>query len=277
MIGGFSLLSESKRKWGNVPEDSSKYSEEKGEIYLAVADGVSRDPFNNYPDLNTEDGKKLMAKNYPLPSIAKKVADIAVNSRDLYLANKKIKAFNKKEFPDPDWLKNDFAGCTASLVKIKENKLGYQFIACCGIGVIDKNGRIKLQTPDEYWTNTKDRWDLVKKADFVQGFLDSVGKEHDWWRYPEGRIIMRRMFRNKPSQKFSFGVLTGEKEAEEYIRLGKIILDKEDVVLVYTDGLRNALFSKDGLQLIGKKDFSGLEKYCKNKVESEGTVVYWCK
>jgi len=27
MIGGFTLVSESKRKWGNVAEDSLKYSE----------------------------------------------------------------------------------------------------------------------------------------------------------------------------------------------------------------------------------------------------------
>jgi len=44
MIKGLSLLSENKRKWGNVLEDSLKYLEKERKIYLAVADGVSRDP-----------------------------------------------------------------------------------------------------------------------------------------------------------------------------------------------------------------------------------------
>jgi hypothetical protein len=150
MINGFSLLSESKRKWGNVPEDSLKYSEKGKTIYLAVADGVSRDPFNNYPNLNAEEGKKSMAKYYPKPSLAKMSADIAVKSGDFYKANKKIANLNKSKVPDPNWLKEDLAGCTSSLAKIEGDKLTYQFIACCGVGVIGKNGKVKLQAPDEY-------------------------------------------------------------------------------------------------------------------------------
>jgi len=277
MINGFSLLSESKRKWGNVPEDSLKYLEKGKKIYLAVADGVSRDPFNNYPNLNTEEGKKSMAKYYPKPSLAKRAADIAVESEDLYKANKKIFNFNKEKVPDPNWLKEDLAGCTASLAKIEGNNLHYQFIACCGVGVIGKNGQIKLQTPDEYWTIDKSRWDLAKQADFIQGFVASVGENHQWWLHPEGRFLMRRFFRNKPKQKYSFGVLTGEKEAEEYIRQGELMLEDGDVVLVYSDGLKKPLFSDEGLKLIKERNFSKLEEFCRQHVDSEGTVIYWYK
>ena len=137
MIDGFTFLSETKRKWGNVPEDSFKHREKRGKVFLAVADGVSRDPLNIYPDLNTEKGRITMAKNYPLPSLAKKVADIAVESKDLYEANKLIRRFNEREVPDPDWLKNDFAGCTAAVARIEGNVVSYQFIGCCGVCVIE--------------------------------------------------------------------------------------------------------------------------------------------
>jgi hypothetical protein len=88
---------------------------------------------------------------------------------------------------------------------------------------------------------------------------------------------MRRFFRNKPKQKYSFGVLTGEKEAEEYIRQGESKLEEGDVVLVYTDGLRKPLFSEEGLKLIREREFSKLEEFCRQHVDSEGTVVYWYK
>ncbi len=275
MINGFSLLSGSKRKYGNVPEDSFKYSEKGNRVYLAVADGVSRDPFNNYPDLNTEAGKKSMIKHYPKPSLAKMSADIAVKSADLYKANTKIANLNKAKVPDPNWLKEDLAGCTASLAKIEGDNLYYQFIACCGIGVVNKEGKIKFQTPDEYWTTDKDRWNLVKKAGFIKGFIANINENHRWWLYPEGRFLMRRFFRNKPKQKYSFGVLTGEKEAEEYIRQGRLKLEDDDVVLVYSDGLKKPLSSKEGLKLIGERNFSKLEEFCRQHVDSEGTVVYW--
>ncbi len=277
MIHGFTALSKSKRKWGNVSEDSLKYSEKGKNIYIAVADGVSRDPFNNYPDLNTEEGKKSMANYYPKPSLAKMVADITVKSGDLYKANKEIARLNKLKVPDPNWLKEDLASCTASLVKIDGNNLTYQFIACCGIGVIGRGGKIKLQTQDEYWTTDKHRWKLVKQASFIKGFLNSVGINHNWWSHPEGRFLMRRFFRNKPKQKYSFGALTGEKEAEEYIRQGKVKLDEGDVVLVYSDGLRKPIFSDKGIKLIKSRNFSKLEDYFRSQVNSEGTVVYWIK
>jgi len=162
-----------------------------------------------------------MAKHYPKPSLAKMSADIAVESGDLYKANKKIANLNKEKVPDPNWLKEGLAGCTASLAKIEGDNLHYQFITCCGVGVIGKDGQTKLQTPDEYWTTDKGRWNLVKEADFIKGFIANVGENLQWWLHPEGRFLMRGFFRNKPKQKYSFGVLTGEKEAEEYIRRGE--------------------------------------------------------
>lgn len=277
MIGGFSLISESKRRLGNVPEDSFRHLKKGGKGYLAVADGVSRDPFNSYPDLSSKRGKKLMARHYPMSSVAKIAANIAVGSEDLYIANRKIARLNKTRVPDPNWLKEDLAGCTASLAKINGNELTYQFIGCCGIGVVSKDGKIRLQTPDEYWATDRKRWDLVNKAEFVKGFLLSVGKNHQWWQHPEGRFLMRRFFRNKPEQKYSFGVLTGEREAEAYIRQGRFRLKEGDIVFVYSDGLRNSLFSESGLKLLAGRNFSRLEEFCRRRVNSEGTVAYWVK
>jgi len=277
MIGGFTLLSESKREWGNIPEDSLKYSEKGKRIYMAVADGVSRDPFNNYPNLNSEKGKRAMAKHYPKPSLARWAADISVESGDLYMANRKIAKLNKLKVPDPNWLREDLAGCTASLAKVEGNTLQYQFVACCGVGIINREGKLKFQTPDEYWTSDKGRWELVRKAEFIKGFAASVSENHNWWSHSEGRFLMRRFFRNKPKQKYSFGVLTGEKEAEEYIRQGEVELNEGDIVLVYSDGLRKPLFSTEGLRLIRERNFSRLEEFCRKQVNNEGTVIYWTK
>ncbi len=275
MTGKFTLLENGKLKWGGVSEDSSNYKE-NDETFLAVADGITRDSFNIYPNLNTEEGKKKFCDNYPKPSIAKEASNIAVNSNNLYEANKKIMILNKEKVPDPNWLMKDLAGCTAAMAIIKENILHYSYIGCCGIVVI-RNGKVIFKTKDEYWPLDKKRWNLVNKAEFIKDFLKSFSKKHEWWSYPEGRMIMRRMFRNKPKQKYSFGVLTGEKEAEYYIRKGKIILKEGDVVLLYTDGLKDGLFTKKALKIIKDKDFSKLKEYCKDRVNTEGTVVYWCK
>ena len=61
------------------------------------------------------------------------------------------------------------------------------------------------------------------------------------------------------------------------IRDGEFKLEDGDVVLVYSDGLRKSLFSGESLKLIREKNFPILEEFCRQNVDSEGTVVYWCK
>ena len=53
--------------------------------------------------------------------------------------------------------------------------------------------------------------------------------------------MVRRDYRNKPNKKYegkeiSFGVLTGEKEAEHYIDVYKVDLSQVKYICAYSDG-----------------------------------------
>jgi hypothetical protein len=70
------------------------------------------------------------------------------------------------------------------------------------------------------------------------------------WCQPERRKFIRSQFRNKPKQIFdgklvSYGALTGEKEAECFMRFGETALEDGDLVVFYTDGFENLVKEKE--------------------------------
>ena len=96
------------------------------------------------------------------------------------------------------------------------------------------------------------------------------------WRESKDRIMVRRDFRNKPNVKYngkevSFGVLTGEKEAEHYIDVYKINLSNIKYICAYSDGCEPFFEEKE----ISKETI--INPYIIEKEGKERTLVIYEK
>jgi len=215
---------------------------------FCVADGVMRDPIS--PKDFTGKSIEEILKKYPNPSGAKLAADVFCknfikslrtekikNTKNVKKAfiqgNKAIAQLNKNYIKKVDYLANDYFGCVISGGVIKNKKLYWGAICDCGIRVYDKSGKIKFKTPN--WMKTFETYEnkYIRKKNFD-------------WSLPQYRKLIRSEYRNNIKKIFnnkliSFGVLTGEKEAEYFMEFGKVDLTKGDLIVFYTDGFENTV------------------------------------
>lgn len=265
-------------------EDAYRHSESGNFSVISVADGITRDPTNGtLPDVNKLSGKIRFRLGYPRPSPAFYVASIFCKGFDsnlnlvhsqnnkigedqifeaFRLSNQVIRNINGNFFPNPDYLKNDLAGCVASGAVINGRDIFYGYIADCGFCVFDGKGDLKFKTVNE-GPNSKGSID------------EDVFKKHGTsFELPEGRKIIRSLYRNNPAEPLSYGALTGETSALEYIRTGHFELKEGDIPMVFTDGLEQVIQSGEFADRIRARDFTGIKKLCRRKVKTEGSLIY---
>ena len=226
-----------------------------------VADGITRDPVG-IANLASESYDDIL-KNYPRPSGAEMAAKEICNSFSNSLCpvlerfskcNEAVKKLNDKYILKCDYLENDYYGAVASCGIIDNNYLYYAFICDCGVIVYNKNGQIKFQTEDE-------------KKLYSDPYINTIGIP---WNLPESRRIVRSEYRNNPNKIIdnkcvSYGALTGEENAIKFIRTGKVSLEKDDIVVIYTNGFTNFLHLDDFIKLIINFDKYKFEEYVNNK------------
>lgn len=276
MIRGFTVESEAHKKFGRMIEDS--YDFDKNKKAVAAADGVTRDPSEILPDLSTESGKIEFTKNYPNPSPAKIAADIftkvfvksvkpsEAGIKDSFeKANQEIMRWNQENIQKVNYLLNDFAGTVAAGAVVQGDKYFYGFICDCGVAVFDKHGKLRLITGDEG----------PGKSDISYAIKKTSEDEKVNWQMPEGRVLVRKHFRNRPSKPNTYGVLTGEKQAMKYVKVGSGNLEPGDILIVYSDDSRPIITSKEFSVLIKKKSLDRLKGLLKEKVNNEGTLVFY--
>lgn len=218
------------------------------EDMFCVADGVTRDSIKGeavpYPK-NEEEAREWI-KTYPNPSGAYESAKICANQFVKYLqesdlqnisretileivkrVNKDISEINQNR--EIDYLANDYYGCVAVGGYISSNMLYCFSIGDSHIMALDENGNIQFET--------------INNHKPFENYLENVySKQNQYdWNNPKDRIMVRRDYRNKPEMKYqgkdiSFGVLTGEKEAEYYIDTYAIDLTNIKYICAYSDG-----------------------------------------
>jgi len=253
------------------------YSINKG--IIAVADGITRDPFPELPGKNSPASKLNFFFKYPRPSPARKAADIFCNvfpeaildfiKKDEYAvrkafteANDRIRSWNLKNIPEIDYVTNDFAGCVAAGAFETKGMLYWGYITDCGAAVFDDKGILKFRTenegPDRYSEEIKQKDKRLENA---------------LWGNPETRKIIRKEYRNKPDEKYAYGALTGEETAMKYVRTGAWELKPTDYLAVYSDGLEKTVFSEEFSEKLKNNDVKGIKKLCKENVQYEGTLV----
>ncbi len=279
MTNGF-IATNRKKKIALMPTEDSFSIDSKNGI-LAVADGVTRDPYEFLLDMKTLRGKIRFSFGYPRPSPAKIASDIFTQTFPLVLrdydlpnrdenairtafeeANKRIGEWNAKNMPNPDYVLRDFAGCVSSGTQLNQGLVYLGFLTDCGVAIFDEGGNLRFRTenqgPDKHdkyiWQDEK-----LQKID---------------WRNPEARRIVRRDYRNNPTEEHSFGVLTGEETAMHYVRTATQEIKPNEHLIVYSDGLEPIIFSEEFADKLRKRDVRGLENLCKQKVRTEGTLIY---
>ncbi len=215
---------------------------------FCVADGVTRDSVDEqavpYPETKQEVEEWI--EKYPKPSGAYEAAKICAENFVMYLSkfkaeeitteivSKVIKKVNHdileiNKGRKINYLKDDLYCCEAVGGIIVGNKLYCFSIGDCHITVFSKERKILFTTKNNH-------------KQFEDYLNDIYIKHHKFdWNNPEDRIMVRRDYRNNPDQKYrgkdvSFGALSGEKEAEYYIDVYEVDLDKAQYICAYSDG-----------------------------------------
>lgn len=248
----------------NFPVEDQYYAKDNIAI---VVDGITRDPVGVL-DLSSVSFSEFL-KKYPRPSGAELAAKEIVKTfkftnsnlkEKLIECNESIKKLNKKYIKNCDYLQNDYYGAVASTALIENGYLNYAYICDCGVIVYDKNGNVKFQTEDD-------------KEKYSDPYCNNIGIP---WNLPEARVIVRRDYRNnlnniKDGRCVSFGALTGEDSAIFFIKEGKIKLDINDIVIVYSDGFTPLLHIKEFINEIINFNKTSFENYIKkiSKIDYE--------
>lgn len=218
---------------------------------FCVADGITRDPIS--PKDFTDKKPEEILKKYPNPSGAKLAADIFCKSfikslkevepsaeqikKAFIGANKNITKLNKKHLEKIDYLVNDFFACVAVGGVIHDNKLYWGGICDCGIIIFSKKGAIKFRT---------DNW----MSDFINYENKNLKTTAFNWSKPKYRKMIRSEFRNNPNKiisgkPVSYGALTGEKTADQFINFGETNIKKGDLIVFYSDGFEDTINQND--------------------------------
>lgn len=237
---------------------------------FCVADGVTRDDINGdpvgYPETEQEARKWL--ETYPNPSGALESAKIICDDfvyeihklddseisnkiidEEIKKANKSLKAINDSR--DIDYVKEDYYCSVAVGGRIVGDKLYCFSIGDCHITVLNSDFDVIFTTINNH-------------KQFENYLNDVYSKEHDFdWQRPECRKMVRKDYRNNPAKKYngkdvSFGVLSGEENAEYYIDTYCVDLSDAKYICAYSDGCEPFFENKENIINI-LSDLNGLK------------------
>lgn len=236
----------SKVEWRTVDEDASLINA-KHSVFV-VADGVTRRGFSGH---------------YPHPSPARVAAETVVEILTKILtgsakiteeqmygafrqANDSVRVVNERLglWDNHDWWGRDLAGAVASCLNLEKDVFFYGFIADCGVAHLSVNGDLLWHTPD-----------LLAPVEKYFPLVEELGEE-------ERFIRVRRDFRNKPRANHpTYGVLTGERAALSYVRVGSRPYTAGDILAVYSDGVIPFLGDHTFQQLLSQSPKSKILQY----------------
>ena len=251
-----------KTKGINFPVEDQYYASDNEAI---VADGITRDPIGISAFSKTT--KREFLEKYPRPSgaelAAKEICSTFPETKGslvdrLIETNKSVKRLNDEYIPECDYLENDYYGAVASCICIKDNILYYAYICDCGVIVYDKFGNTKFKTEDD-------------KEIYSDPFVNNIGIS---WNLPEARKIVRSEYRNNINKVvdgncISYGALTGEESAINFIRSGQLKIEEGDIIIVYSDGVTYYLNDKEFINHIINFNKDTFEKYIEEKSKED--------
>ena len=208
-------------------EDSLVVDEEH-KIFV-VADGVAR--------LKNEKGE------YPYPSPARMASRVAAEAMAEALrddqthikkafekGNEAVKKLNEELglWDKHDYLVNDFAGTVGAAATEKDGVIEYGYIGDCGVAHFSASGELLYHSDDDVAAARPGFPPMEGEPAFAKA-SEKVNERF---------IKVRRDFRNNLTASHkTFGVLTGEEAALEYVKMGSLKYSSGDVIVVYSDGI----------------------------------------
>lgn len=239
-INGFGIEIKDSRKCLHPREDFHKISR-KYPIF-AVSDGVTLelDKKGNYPKTS---GAGKVAKIFCETIIKEaegKYGNLTVPDlkKIFCIANSKVAEYNMANNRLRDKLNYwdfDLFSATGSFAIIKDKIVYWASICDSLVFHFKKDGLIGFKTPN--------CWDILRK-----------NLPKNWLKIPEieRKKIIRKTYRNgidKNGHPIGYGVITGEKKAERYLKFGKFAVEDGDVIMILTDGFENYIKEKDFVEL----------------------------
>jgi len=220
----------------------------------AVADGITRTknkkgyPLNSGARLAAEEFCKTvinyLENNFKKANLrsVKKAFDLA--NRAIFNLNEKY-GINKKI----NYLENDYFSTCGAAAFIKRNILFYGYVGDCGIRIYDKNNLLRLISIDDISP------------------LEEL-RDQKFRSEKERLIFWRKFLRNKPKAPYlTYGVFTGEPEVKHYYHLGKINLQKGDLILIYSDGAFQFVKNLEFIKLLKKQLLKETNKFIKKEIK----------
>ena len=164
------------------------------------------------------------------------------------IANKKIKKLNKTEgiYEKMDYYIYDLFDTVGIAGFILKNFIFYGYVGDCALKIFDKENKIKFETEDQ-----------VKSALFL---AKSLYKDWEKLQEREKIIIMHKYFRNSLDRK-GYGSFSGEEGVKKYYKIGKVFLEKGDLIVFHSDGFSEYFKFQEFLEILRKKDEKALRKF----------------
>lgn len=241
-------------------------------LIFTVADGSSR--IKNKAGTYTEiSGARLAAeefckavtiyleKNY-------KKADLKILKQALNFANRAIFKLNEKWGINKklDYLENDYFSTCGVAGFIKGKILYFGYVGDCEVRIYNRDDFLKFISIN----------DVLPLEEWRDG--QNFKSKNEYW------LIWRKILRNKSNAPYlTYGTFTGEPEVKYYYHLGKIKLQKGDLVFFYSDGFshfikkpkfRKLFKVRKGNQLL-KEINKSIEKEIKSKLKTrEGDEIF---
>ena len=209
------------------PHEDAHCIDHTHDIYL-VADGVTRTPGpTGYPDPSPA---AIAAKNVigEAHAYLAQITDKTTQAWRLAAShgNRAVADYNRQQLgitsETTDYWMNDLAGALLAGLALHDAHFSWGFMTDCGIAQLRKRELVFI-TPDRLRPIRDRCFSKIRATD-----------------QRERQIIIRRDYRNKPSQGTdkSYGVLTGESTAVRYFETGQQRFEIGDTLLVFTDGIR---------------------------------------
>ena len=219
-----------------------------------VADGVTRDSINEtyikYPE--TLEEVKEWINIYPKsPSGSYKAAKITADKFVEYIkaydniteeniydtiekVNQEVWEINKNR--EIDYLKNDLFCTVASGGIIEKNFFIGFSIGDCHIKILNEKFEQIFESINDH----------LNYEQYEKEVLSNYGFD---WTNPKDRILVRGAFRNNPIIKnHSFGVISGEKQAMEFVKTYKVDLTNAKYICIYSDGCEPNFENKENIK-----------------------------
>lgn len=209
---------------------------------------------------------------YPNPSPAALAAQVAVDtsyeayqsasqkSEALVLeafrkANKRVEEYNQSLGITPatvNYLDKQYAAAVGALGFIEGGRLFYGQINDCGVAVYDNQLR---QVASSIIAGGYEAW-LVEMRE-KQGYAPDSQEEHQYVR----RNLVNKTVRLAGGQELAFGVLTGEPEANQFVRTGNVQVRPGWTVVCYSDGFIPHLEDNKVIQKLAEAPRQEIEAY----------------